>query len=163
MSSERERDRGCQLCACCVSGGCAARGAGRRCVPLPARAAPRCLHRLPPPPASSACLLRSYTYTAEDVARVLKEKKAAGQAPRNIGERAAGHRLLHSPAACRRALACRAAPACALVPHLQHWHDQLADTPSVLCRLCPAALERARVENELSHAREKGDAEKVAE
>lgn len=30
----------------------------------------------------SAC---SYTYTAADVSRVLKEKKAAGLAPRNVG------------------------------------------------------------------------------
>ena len=90
----------------------------------------------------------SYTYTADDVDRIIKEKKAKGTAPRNAGAGRARERAGGVPAAPRRPVLLRRLCRNSSVPPLP---------------LAPAALERARLENQLSHAREHGDAGAVAE
>lgn len=125
--------------------------------------------------------------------RLLKEKKAKGQAPRNAGM-VSGPAVYGTLGVLSAWSACRGiewlvdpTPHPTPPHHTPHTHTYAHPTSCVrmpprlestlrqfplppptllhppLAYCVPAALEKARLENELSHAREHGDEERVAE
>ena len=97
----------------------------------------------------------SYTYTAEDVSKLLQQKKDKGQAPHNIGERAdAAACSLHGVVHTRLRVPVLGQPNTQAPQHL----NMHASHPRLL-----AALEKARLGAQLAHAKEHGEDEMAAQ